>query len=55
MYLAVKEAIVSSILCSLRNEKMMHVYYVSYVLARAEARYSPLEKYLHARHFRKKT
>lgn len=44
IYLVVTKAIVSSILCSFRNLKMMYVYYVSHVLAGAEAQYSLLEK-----------
>lgn len=44
MYLAVTEAVVSSVLCSLWNEKMMPFYYVSHVPAGAEAWNSPLEK-----------
>lgn len=44
MYLAVTEAVVSFVLCSFRNEKMMYVYYVSHVLAGAEMQYSPLDK-----------
>lgn len=46
MYLAVIEAIVSSIMCSIRNEKMMQVHYVSHVLEWAEIRYSPLKKHI---------
>lgn len=44
--LAVTEAVVSSVICSLRNDKMMHVQYVSHVLAGAETQYNPLEKHI---------
>lgn len=44
MYLAVTKVVVSSILCSFLNERMMPIYYMSHVLARAEAQYSALEK-----------
>lgn len=48
MYMALIEIVVSSILCSFMNDKMMHVYYVSHILTGAEIRYSPLEKkYIH--------
>lgn len=46
MYLVVTEAVVSSVICSLRNDKMMPVYYVSHVLVEAETRYNPLEKHI---------
>lgn len=39
MYLAVTEVVVSSVLCSLRNKRMMPIYYVSHVLAGAEGSY----------------
>lgn len=44
MYLAVTEAIISFVLCSFQNEKMMPIYYVSHALEGAETQYSPLEK-----------
>lgn len=44
MYLAVTEVVVRSVLYSLRNEKLMPIYYLRHVIAGTEARYSPLEK-----------
>lgn len=45
MYLVVNKFVVSSDILALRDKKMMPVYYVSHVLAWAEMRDSPLEKY----------
>lgn len=46
MYLAVTEVVVSFVICSLRNERMMPIYYVSHVLAGVQIRYSPLGKHI---------
>lgn len=46
MYSSVTEAIVSVVICSLHNEKLLPVYSMSHVLARAEIRYIPLEKHI---------
>lgn len=44
--MAVTIKVVSFELCTLRNNKMSSIYYVSYVLNGPEEGYSPLEKYL---------
>lgn len=46
MSLDVTEAIVNTVIFSLHDDKMLHVYYVSHVLAGAETQYSPLEKHI---------
>lgn len=46
MYLAITEVVVSDVICSLRNEKMFPIYYVTHVLAGAETWYTPLEKHI---------
>lgn len=46
MHIVVKETVVRAIICSLRSKKMLHVYYVSYVLIGIETRYTSLEKYV---------
>lgn len=47
MYLFVTKNVVSSILYSLRNDKMMHVYYVINVLVGVETQYILLEKHIY--------
>lgn len=46
MYLVVTKAFVSFVICSLKNDKMMPVYYVSHVLTGAETHYNLLEKHI---------
>lgn len=46
LYLAVTETVVSSVICSMRNEKLMSIYYVSHVLTGAKKWYSLLEKHI---------
>lgn len=46
LYLAITSKVISSILCSKRNNNMKSLYYVSHVLNGPEERYSSLGKYI---------
>lgn len=46
MYLAVTKVVVSAVICFLRHNKMLPIYYVSHVLVGDETLYSPLEKHI---------
>lgn len=46
MCLAVTKGIISVVICSLRNEKILLVYYLSHVLVGAETQHNPLETHI---------